>query len=213
MNQRLVVLALRALLPVTCAVFVTAIGLLLTDRSSTPRVAGALFAGLYVLWVLAEARITVRHPSQSAAENSTLLPYALARAGTGMSAVLWPLPWQGWSAWLIVPVVVFTAAVALRLLAIRTLGRFYSHHVVRYSDHSVVTHGPYRYVRHPAYTGMLLANAAFVTFFLNPLSVLFLLALCAVVTWRVLVEERVLWEVPGYAGYAGGRARLLPGVW
>jgi len=213
MNQRLVVLVLRALLPLTCALFALAVALQLTSDTAGPHAVAALFAGLYVLWILAETGITVRHPKQSAAENSTLLPYALARAGTGVSAVLWPLPWHAWSAWLTVPVVVFTASVALRLTAIRTLGRFYSHHVVRYSDHSIVTHGPYRQVRHPAYTGMLLANAAFVAFFCNPLSVLFLLALAAVIVWRIRVEERVLWAVPGYPGYAGSRARLLPGVW
>ncbi|MFE4518173.1 methyltransferase family protein, partial [Kitasatospora sp. NPDC056783] len=122
-------------------------------------------------------------------------------------------PWDRWSPWLAVPIVVSAGAVALRLVAIRTLGRFYSHHVVRYSDHSIVSTGPYRYMRHPAYTGMLLANAGFVAFFLNPLSVLLFCSLCACVTWRILVEERVLWVVPGYPDYANGRARLIPGVW
>ncbi|MEV1287418.1 isoprenylcysteine carboxylmethyltransferase family protein [Micromonospora sp. NPDC049679] len=213
MNQRAVVACLRALLPTTVAAFLVAIGIHLSRASRPPHVVAAVLAALYLLWMLLEARITVSNPSQAAAENNTLLPYALSRAGVGVSAVLWPLRWDRLSAWMAVPVVLFAGAVALRLVAIRTLGRFYSHHVVRYSDHLIVTTGPYAMVRHPAYSGMLLANAGFVAFFPNPLSVLLLVVLCAVVVWRISVEERVLLTVPGYPAYASGRARLVPGLW
>jgi protein-S-isoprenylcysteine O-methyltransferase Ste14 len=213
MNQRLVVACLRALLPVTVAAFVVAIGVHVARADRPPHLVAALLCGGYLLWILAEARITVRNPAEASAENGTLLPYALSRAGTGVSAALWPLRWDRLSAWMAVPIALFVGAVALRLVAIRTLGRFYSHHVVRYSDHSIVSTGPYRFVRHPAYTGMLLANAGFVAFFVNPLSVLLLAALCAVVIWRIGVEERVLLGVPGYRDYSRGRSRLLPGVW
>jgi protein-S-isoprenylcysteine O-methyltransferase Ste14 len=212
-NQRVVVRFLRALLPLTVATFAVATGIHLTRAGQPPHLVAALLCAGYLLWMLAEARITVRHPAETSAENHTLLPYALARAGTGISAVLWPLRWDRLSPWLAVPIALFLAGVAMRLVAIRTLGRFYSHHVVRYSDHTIVTTGPYRFVRHPAYTGMLLAHVGFVAYFINPLSVLLLVTLGAVLVWRIGVEEQVLLDVPGYRGYAGGRARLLPGVW
>lgn len=213
MNQRLVVAGLRALLPVTVAAFVVAIGVHAAQADRPPHLVAALLCAGYLLWILAESRITVRNPSEASAENGTLLPYALSRAGVGVSAALWPLRWDRLSPWMAVPIALFAGAVALRLVAIRTLGRFYSHHVVRYSDHTIVSTGPYRFVRHPAYTGMLLANAGFVAYFANPLSVLLLAVLCAVVIWRIGVEERVLLGVPGYRDYSSGRARLLPGVW
>lgn len=214
MSQRLVVRCLRALLPATALAFAVGIGLHLAATEHRPvHLVAALLGALYLAWILAETRITVSNPSQAAAENSTLLPYALSRAATGVSAVLWPLPWDRLAPWMAVPAAVFVGAVALRLAAIRELGRFYSHHVVRYDDHSIVTTGPYLLVRHPAYTGMVLANAGFVAFFGNPWSIPPLAALCGTVVWRIAVEERVLFTVPGYAGYAAGRARLLPRVW
>jgi len=167
----------------------------------------------YLAWLAAEVPVTFRRPAQQPAEGRTLLPYGLARLATATAAVLGPLPWTGWSPWLAVPVAGYLGGIALRLTATRTLGRFYSHHVIRRGDHRVVSGGPYRLVRHPAYAGMLLAHAGFVGFFANPASLTALLALTAAVLWRIRVEERVMWTVPGYPEYARTRARVMPGVW
>ncbi|MBO2457844.1 methyltransferase family protein [Actinomadura violacea] len=129
------------------------------------------------------------------------------------SAALGPSPWPASSPWPAIPALVFVAGAALRRSAIRTLGRFYSHHVMRQYGHRVVTGGVYRAVRHPAYAGMLLANLAFTCFFLTPLGAAAFALLVAAVAWRIRVEERALWDVPGYPPYAAGRARVLPKAW
>ncbi|MFF9756908.1 methyltransferase family protein [Streptomyces sp. NPDC014344] len=175
-------------------------------------VAVALFV-TYLAWLVFETRVTFRHDRGVPAESSTLLPYALARLAVLGGAAFGPMPWLGGSGLLAVPVVVFALGVVGRQAAITTLGRFYSHHVVRRDGHSVVSHGLYRFVRHPAYTGMLLANLGFTAYFLNPFSVVALVLLFGAVVRRILVEERVLWTVPEYPAYATGRARLLPRVW
>jgi protein-S-isoprenylcysteine O-methyltransferase Ste14 len=41
-----------------------------------------------------------------------------------------------------------------------TLGRLWSSGVTRKADHAIITNGPYSFVRHPIYTGLLLAIAA-----------------------------------------------------
>jgi len=46
--------------------------------------------------------------------------------------------------------------VALRWHAIRTLGRFFTRDVAVRGDQTVVQTGPYRLIRHPAYSGTLL---------------------------------------------------------
>jgi protein-S-isoprenylcysteine O-methyltransferase Ste14 len=81
--------------------------------------------------------------------------------------------------------------------------------------HTVVTTGPYRFVRHPGYAGGVIAYLA------TPLALGTLwaylpmgLILCALAL-RTALEDRTLQdELPGYAEYAARvRYRLLPGIW
>ena len=171
------------------------------------------FAAVNLAWLLAEIPVTVRLPRTPPREVATLLGYGLTRVATVGAALLGPLAWHRLSPLSAVPVVVFAVGVGLRLVAMRTLGRFYSHHVIRRADHSVVRTGPYRVVRHPAYAGMVLAHLGLVLFFLNTFSAVLFVALVAVIGWRIRVEERALVVLPAYREYALGRPRLLPGVW
>ena len=145
-------------------------------------------------------------------DSRTLVPYALARIATIAACVLPPAPDTPLPQ-AIAGLALFVAGVTMREVAIKTLGRFYTHHVARRTDQVAVTTGLYRFVRHPAYCGMLLAHVGLVVGFANALSVLCLLMLFAAVIWRIRVEERALWDMPGYADYATGKARLCPGVW
>jgi len=175
--------------------------------------AAAAFVVANLAWLLLEAPVSVRPLDAPPSEIATLVAYALARVGTVAAAVLGPIAWThpGWP--LLVSVALFAAGVSLRLTAIRTLGRFYSHYVVRRDDRAIVRSGPYRVVRHPAYAGMLVGHVGLVLFFLNWASVLLLIALAAAIGWRILVEERELLVLPAYRAYAHGRPRLVPGVW
>ncbi|MEU8799826.1 isoprenylcysteine carboxylmethyltransferase family protein [Spirillospora sp. NPDC048819] len=208
MTDKLLVLAPRLLFAVAAGTLVAGI---VRHAFAQPAAAGLLAA--YLGWLLLEAPVTFRRAAAAPADARTLLPYALARIMLIASASLAPPPWDGWSPWLLVPAAVFASGVALRQAAIRALGRFYSHHVMRQDGHRVVTGGLYGIVRHPAYAGMLLANAGFACLFLNPAGAAALVLLAAAVAWRIRVEERALRDVPGYARYAAGRPRLLPGVW
>ncbi len=203
----------KVLFGVVVAIVAAALAGQLAHLDQAPNAMAAALTATYLAWLVAEAPVTFRTPSQPVAEGRTIVAYGLARVGTAVAAVLGGTPWTGWSLWLVLPVVAFASGIVLRLVAARTLGRFYSHHVVRRSDHSVVDTGPYRFVRHPAYTGMILAHVGFVGFFANPVSIVALLVLVAAIGWRITVEERVMWTVPGYPEYAFGRARVLPGAW
>jgi protein-S-isoprenylcysteine O-methyltransferase Ste14 len=213
LRRRLIVHMPRVLFFVAVAVVVAGFARQLPGTPLPLRLAAGGLLASYLGWVLLEARVTFRGTAAELPDVATLVAYASARLGLLIAVSTVTMRWQRWSGWLLVPLAVFAAGVALRSAAIWTLGRWYSHHVVRDTAQVTVTSGPYRFIRHPAYAGMLLAHAGLVAFFLNPLSVIFMGLLTAAVVWRLLVEEHLLWEMPGYAAYASGRHRLVPGVW
>lgn len=83
-------------------------------------------------------------------------------------------------------------------------------------DHHVISDGPYQFVRHPGYTGVIIAF-----YFGMPLALgsgaAVIAALIGLVTMviRTAWEDRTLQaELQGYAAYAKRtRYRLIPGVW
>ena len=209
MTDRLIVAYLRALLPFTTVLLIAAAAF----EAYRGAYVATSFIVAYLLWILGESRITVNQPRESSAEHRTLPLYATARVATALTGALWPVATTTFLWWQLAPIVAFVAGVALRTWSIRTLGTFYSHHVVTYSDHRIVTTGPYQVLRHPAYTGMLLANLGFVIFFHNVASAVCFVTLVCVIVWRMLVEEKVLMSVDGYAEFAATRRRLIPAVW
>lgn len=104
---------------------------------------------------------------------------------------------------------------AVRWTAILTLGRYFTVDVAILSDHVVVERGLYRFVRHPSYTGLLIAFLGLGFFFENWLSLAALMIpITAAVCDRVLKEERALLASlgPAYARYCSRTKRFLPGV-
>jgi protein-S-isoprenylcysteine O-methyltransferase Ste14 len=178
---------------------------------------GHLYSGVlilaYVGWLAAEAPVTFKRTDTVVAETATLAAYACSRALVAFAAALSPTLFTGWSWWMVPPVLVFAGGIAVRASAVRHLGALYTHQVLRRADHPIATSGPYRFVRHPAYSGMLLANLGFVLAFPSWASVAALVLLTAVLVWRIRREEVVMWAVPEYPGYARGRRRLVVGVW
>ena len=106
--------------------------------------------------------------------------------------------------------------IGVRLWSVATLGRFFRRVVVIQSGHRVVTEGPYRFVRHPAYLGNLIATTGLGLVFANwvSLAILILVPLLGHLP-RIRVEERALEGSLGddYVRYAANTKRLVPAVW
>jgi protein-S-isoprenylcysteine O-methyltransferase Ste14 len=77
----------------------------------------------------------------------------------------------------------------------------------------LVTGGPYRYVRNPMYSALLLFATAEVVAYGDPWKILCLLALALVLLAKATLEERGLREQhAGYAEYAKRVRRFVPGL-
>jgi protein-S-isoprenylcysteine O-methyltransferase len=108
------------------------------------------------------------------------------------------------------------AGMAFRLWAVLTLGAFFRTSVVVQEGHRLVTAGPYRWLRHPAYTGAIVTTTGIGLALGNWMSLLAMAILPTVaIAWRVHVEEQALAEKFGeaYAAFRESRSAVLPCVW
>ncbi|BCJ47736.1 hypothetical protein GCM10010168_20950 [Actinoplanes ianthinogenes] len=108
------------------------------------------------------------------------------------------------------------AGLLLRWWSFVSLGRYFTVVLATDADQPVIDRGPYRVLRHPSYTGLLLIFIGLGVLVGNWVSaagavVLVLVALLH----RLRTEERALIAALGdrYRDYAAGRARLIPFVW
>jgi protein-S-isoprenylcysteine O-methyltransferase Ste14 len=111
---------------------------------------------------------------------------------------------------------VMLVGVALTLRAMQN-NPFFSSHVRIQADrgHTVVSSGPYGYVRHPGYTGTILYNLPLPILLGSVVALWAAIAMLLVVVVRTALEDRTLRnELAGYRDYASRvRYRLIPFVW
>jgi protein-S-isoprenylcysteine O-methyltransferase len=123
-----------------------------------------------------------------------------------------PMPWRTTS---LIATVLLVCGLALRIWAIVTLKKSFTVDVAVRPDQTIVQHGPYRLLRHPSYTGALLAFAGCALAFGNAYSfVAMIVPIFAAFAYRIAVEERALREGFGsaYDDYARRTKRLVPFV-
>src|SRR5256712_3450603 len=189
--------------------FASGLGLVLFDTAYFVWIASELFGAVLVPRLRRRGATRVRRDRGSGALIiftvfvSIILAFSFGYAGIGM------LP--DWAFYL--GIFLMFLGILVRQWAIAVLGRFFSLTVRVAEDHRVVERGPYRLVRHPSYTGVLIT---FIGLALAVQSLGALLVLLGVFSisygYRMRVEEKALLSELGqdYANYMKRTKRLIP---
>lgn len=190
-----------------------------TELTRSPR-ALALIAVWFVTGAVLTLTRPVRGQDVTRADRDAgamivlaLVPLAIPGvAAWGGRSALWPLPMSEFIGW--AGVTLSALGLALRIAAMRQLGARFSPLVALQREHALETTGWYARVRHPGYTGALLASLgaaiAFGSALALPLVAIMILAQLA----RIRREEALLAEHfgPTWKAYAARTGALLPRV-
>lgn len=173
-------------------------------------------------WALFELVLAIRaRGGEAGGGDRSFVPLTLSvLGGLGLGVLAartadLALPGPGWWPFAL-GLTVFAAGLALRAWAVHELGRFFKFTVVVQADHQVVDSGPYSRIRHPSYTGLLMASLGLGIALGTWLSI----PACAVppliaFSIRLKHEEAVLAGELGdpYRQYMQRTWRLVPGLW
>jgi protein-S-isoprenylcysteine O-methyltransferase Ste14 len=176
-----------------------------------------VFIGLYIIWMLAELNISkndIHTEGKETSDFATCQIYGFGQALVFLTALWFSSIWETPNIAHAAGICFFLAGIGYRLWAIHTLGMFYSHRVRIIEQHQVMVSGPYRFTRHPAYAGMIIANAGVAIYFFNPKTIcVFLFIFLPAVILRIIIEEKTLMKIDGYPEFAKKRKRLIPLIW
>jgi protein-S-isoprenylcysteine O-methyltransferase Ste14 len=108
---------------------------------------------------------------------------------------------------------VVVLGLAIEIWARNTLGRNWSAEVTFKEGHELIESGPYAFVRHPIYTGLLLMGIATAANYGRAIGFGLVIVLCAAFWWKLRQEERIMSaHFPAYADYKKRVHAIIPFV-
>ena len=166
--------------------------------------------------------VTTRNRAKGTTEWASLV-VVIAGFGVGIAgAVLialhltWAAIPGGRLALFVAGIALMVLGLALRAWSVIVLGRNFTVYVQVREEQPVVDTGPYRLLRHPSYTGLLMVCLGIGLALGNWLAlVVVVVAPTVAILVRIRVEERALLAGIGepYRRFAASRKRLIPWVW
>jgi len=184
---------------------------------------------LGLAYLISEVVLTITHRSRSktgtSQDKSTLgmlwlviavsvtAGVCVARSSWLRESWLWMFELPAGGMVVVAALILFAAGLILRWWAIVTLGRFFTVDVTIEKDHQLVERGPFRRVRHPSYTGVLLAFLGWSVTLWNWVAILIVMVPITVAFIRRMnVEEAALARAlpEPYRAYIARTQRLVP---
>jgi len=188
-------------------------------------VARIVFDVVLLVFVVGEAAIriaTTRNRAKGTTEWASLV-VVIAGFGLGIGGGVLIATHLLWAAIPAGRLVLFVAGIGLMVLglglrawSVIVLGRNFTVYVQVRDEQPVVDSGPYRLLRHPSYTALLLVCLGIGLALGNWLALVAVVVLPTVaILLRIRVEERALLAGIGepYRRFAATRKRLIPWVW
>ncbi len=176
--------------------------------------------GLFVLGELVLIRKRIATEGQASGDRrflKTAVPIFVLSNLVAILCIRWfPGADFGTHATAVAGLLVMGIGMPLRWWSIAQLGRFFTVNVAVASDQRVIDSGPYRLIRHPAYSGLLLTICGMALRFGNFVSAaVILVPFVVLIGWRIKVEEAALVAGLGdsYREYMQRTKRLIPGVY
>jgi len=169
---------------------------------------------VWLLWAFQSKRTQQRESVASRISYSVIVWAAMYIMFSGRSLGAWwhsdLLPYQTWMGW--AGVSLTGVGFAITLWARRVLGSNWSGTVTVKVDHELVRGGPYRWVRHPIYTGLMVAMAGTAMAFDQWRGLVALALLWVSFTIKRLKEEEFMRQTFGaqYIEYSKGTGAIFP---
>ena len=191
----------------------------------TNSTAAGIFIAICLVWLVPEMigalpQLAKNSRKTVLVQDRSSMAILIGLQWTGLAlnfALAWWFPaaailWQR-TAFFVLGLACIPVGVTLRWYAIRTLGRFFTRDVAVSVDQPVVQSGPYRLIRHPAYSGTFLTMLGVGLATTNWASLICLLVcVFAGHFYRVSIEEKALVHTLGqpYVDYMRRTRRFIP---
>jgi protein-S-isoprenylcysteine O-methyltransferase Ste14 len=179
-----------------------------------------------VVWIVAEVYLVIRDNVQGKGKttidrrtrnyNFISLIIAISCAAIISWIPLFQFNRRGASIVFWIGIIIICLGLLLRYWSINVLGRYFRTTIELEKGQKIIQKGPYKWIRHPSYSGIILFCIGYGLAVQNWLSLIIAVSLPTIaLLYRIKIEEEALVRVIGteYEAYQKKTKKLIPGIW